>query len=78
MQYILTQEEYKNLVSVNKYEFKCKEVEKLNKLALELADFKCIHERTMEDEDKYGYDFYCDDCPLVRVGTCYRTKDFSQ
>ena len=78
MQYLLTQEELNSLVSADKYKRKCKDIEKLNKLALKLADFKCIHDRTKEDEDKYGYEFYCDDCPLARTGTCDRTQDFSQ
>lgn len=78
MQYILTQEEYKNLVPKSRYDYKCKEIEKLNELVLKVANFKCIHDRTMEDEEKYGCDFYCDDCPLVAAGTCSRTKDFSQ
>lgn len=78
MQYILTQEEYKNLVPKYKYDSKCEKVEKLNNLVLKVANFKCIHDRTREDEEEYGCDFYCDDCPLVAVGTCSRNKDFSQ
>ena len=78
MQYILTQEEYKNLVPKSRYDNKCEEVEKLNELVLKKAKFKCIHDRTKEENEKNGYCFYCDDCPLVAVGTCSRTKDFSQ
>lgn len=79
MQYILTQEEYNNLVPKSSYDNKCEEVDKLNKLVLKVADFKCIHDRTMEDEEKYGFDdFFCDDCPLVAVGTCSRKKEFTQ
>lgn len=78
MQYILTQEEYKNLVPKSRYDNKCEEVEKLNELVLKIAKFKCIHDRTEEDIKKYGYDFYCDDCPLVNTSTCSREQDFSQ
>ena len=76
MQYILTQDEYKNLVPKNKYDNKCEEVEKLNNLVLKVAKFECIHDRTIEDDDEDEY--YCDNCPLVDVGTCSRNKNFSQ
>ena len=81
MQYILTQEEYKNLVPKSKYDNKCEEVEQLNKLVLKVADFKCIHDRTKEDEEEYGDEFYCDDCPLADFNPsrdCGKRKNFSQ
>lgn len=78
MQYILTQEEYNNLVPKNIYDNKCKEIEKLNRLVLKATKFKCIYDRTKEENEKNGYCFYCDDCPLVAAGTCRRNKEFSQ
>ena len=78
MQYILTEEEYNGLISKKIYQQRCDEIIKLNKLVLKYADFKCIHERTREDEDVYGYDDYCDDCPLARTMTCNSRKNFSQ
>lgn len=78
MQYILTEEEYKNLVPKSDYDKKCHEVNVLNILVLKKANFKCIYDRTKEDDQIYGYFAYCDDCPLVRAGTCTRTKEFSQ
>lgn len=78
MQYILTQKEYKNLVPKSRYDDKCKEIEILNDLVLKKAKFKCIHDRTREENEKNGYCFYCDDCPLVVAGTCSREQYFSQ
>ena len=49
MQYILTEEEYKNLVPKSRYDNKCEEVEKLNELVLKIAKFKCIHDRTLKN-----------------------------
>lgn len=77
MQYLLTPEEYKNLVPIKKYEDKCKEVEQLCKLVLKTIKFKCIHERTKEDEKIYGHFDYCDDCPL-KYFSCGFPKNFSQ
>lgn len=78
MQYILTEEEYKNLVPKSDYDKKCHDVQVLNILVLKASHFKCIYDRTKEDELVYGYFAVCDDCPLVRAGTCTRTKEFSQ
>ena len=72
MQYILTQEEYNNLVPKSKYENKCDEVKKLQQMLLKASKFKCIHERT-----EYNIDCYCDRCPLQDFD-CGRRKDFSQ
>ena len=85
MQYILTEEVYKNLVPKSDYDKKCHDVQTLNKLVLKKANFKCIHDRTGEELLIYGYlgygpalCRYCDDCPLVKAGTCTRAKKFSQ
>lgn len=72
MQYILTEEEYNNLVDKQQYNHKCEKVNELNKLVLKLSKFKCIHDRK-----EYG-DFYCDRCPLSETGTCDKEKEFGQ
>ena len=77
MQYILTQEELDNLVPRSKYDEKRNEVKTLQQLLLKASNYKCIYDRTEEDEDEYGYDPYCDSCPLSDFD-CGRRKDFSQ
>ena len=42
MQYILTEEEYKNLVPKSKYEEKCKENKELQQLLMKAAVYICI------------------------------------
>ena len=76
MQYILTQEEYNNLVPKSKYEKKCDEVKKLQQMLLKASKFKCIYDAP-DDSDDYFDDMYCDDCPLKDFD-CGRRKDFSQ
>lgn len=75
MQYILTQEELDNLVHRSKYDEKRNEVKTLQQLLLKASNYKCIYDRTEEDEDEYGP--YCDCCPLQDFD-CGRRKDFSQ
>ena len=72
MQYILTEEEYRNLVPLQKYNDALDESQKLRELVLKVSKFKCIHER-----NRSSYDFYCDKCPLAEM-SCGRCKDFSQ
>ncbi len=81
MQYILTQEEFDNLISKSKYEEKCNQVKNLQMLLLKVSNFKCIHDRTQEDEEEYGDEFYCDYCPLAHFKPgydCGKRKNFSQ
>jgi hypothetical protein len=70
MQYILTEDEYRNLVPRQKYNDALDESQKLRELVLKVSKFKCIHER-------YQSDYYCDNCPLAEMN-CGRYKDFSQ
>ena len=81
MQYILTQKEYDNLIPKSQYEDKCKQVKNLQMLLLKASNFKCIHDITKEDEEEYGDEFYCDDCPLAHFKSsrdCGNQKNFSQ
>ena len=79
MQYILTEEEYKNFVPLSAYERECKKIEELNKLVLKLAKFTCIHERTQEQKEYYGCNHYCDDCPIAwKIDSCKKRKYFSK
>lgn len=69
MQYILTKEEYNNLVPRSKYNEERDKVEKLNIRVLELSGFDCIKERPR-------LCVYCDNCPIV--DTCTDQKSFSK
>ncbi len=67
MQYILSEEEYQNLVPKYKYEEEREKVEKLNQKVLELTcQGKCRKERGG----------YCDLCFIT--GTCTKTKSYSK
>jgi hypothetical protein len=72
MQYILSEEEYKNLVPRYKYAEEREKVEKLNQKVLELASQgKCMKE----------HGGYCDFCPIAGfkgTGTCTQTKSYSK
>lgn len=69
MQYILTKEEYNNLVPKEKYYAEMDKVEELNKKVLELSKFTCIKEKPQ-------LCIYCDSCPIVK--TCTKHKEFSK
>lgn len=69
MQYILTQEEYNNLVPKEKYYAEMDKVKELNKKVLELSNFVCVREKSRPC-------FYCDGCPIVE--TCTKDKEFSK
>lgn len=72
MQYILTHEEYKNLISKSKYEEKLKEIEELQRLVMKATGYICIYD---EQDDYEG--FYCDNCPLAHFD-CGKRKEFSK
>lgn len=72
MQYILTEDEYRNLVPRQKYNDALDESQKLRELVLKVSKFKCIHERNRSNAD-----YYCDNCPLAEM-SCGRYKDFSK
>lgn len=69
MQYLLTKEEYENLVPKEKLDAEKDKVKMLNKQVLELSGFSCVQE-TLRG---FGY---CDFCPITR--TCTRVKTFSK
>lgn len=69
MQYILTKEEYNDLVPRSKYNEERDKVEKLNIQVLELSEFVCIKEEPR-------LCVYCDSCPIVE--TCTKYKEFSK
>lgn len=68
MQYILTKEEYANLVSKEKYEAALAKIEKLNKQVLDISNHTCIKET-----GDFGY---CDFCPITT--TCTQFKRYSK
>lgn len=69
MQYILTQEEYNNLVPKEKYYAEMDKVAELNKKVLELSKFICVK----ETQGCFGY---CDFCPITK--TCTKVKQYSK
>lgn len=72
MQYILTEEEYKNLIQKEKYHELLDKIETLNNKVLELTrNGKCMKENGG----------YCDFCPLSGfegTGTCMKVKEYSK
>ena len=72
MQYILTEDEYRNLVPRQKYNDALDESQKLRELVLKVSKFKCIHKR-----NRFDNDYYCDNCPLAEM-SCGKYKNFSQ
>ena len=69
MQYVLTKEEYDNLVSKEKYYKMLDLVVLLNEKVLEVAKFRCIHDKGCG---------YCDDCPISGIGSCTKTTCYSK
>lgn len=73
MEYILTEEEYKNLVPKWKYDEKIKVIEELQLLVMKATGHTCIY------DSKGNYMFsYCDNCPLAEKFDCGKQKDFSK
>ena len=73
MQYILTEEEYKNLVPKSKYEEKIKEIEELQLLLMKATGHTCIYFDMLGDDEE----IYCDNCPLAHFD-CGNQKEFGQ
>lgn len=77
MQYILTEEEYKNLVPKKELNelrgLFLDSIDVLNKKVLELSNFQC----TIEYPRLVSY---CDNCPISRLGTntCMQNQRFSK
>ena len=72
MQYILTVEEYKNLIPKSKYEEKLKEIEELQLLLMRATGYTCRY----DSQGDYVY-FYCDNCPIAHFD-CGKRKEFSK
>lgn len=72
MQYILTKEEYNDLVPKSKYEEKLKEIEELQQMVMKATGHICIY-----DEQDKREEFYCDKCPLADFD-CGKRKEFSK
>ena len=71
MQYILTEEEYRNLVPKSKYLERNNQLVELEQLVMKLSGHICIY------ENKGGIYSYCDSCPLANFD-CGRSKEFSK
>ena len=73
MQYILTQEEYDNLVPKRDLDRAKEKIEILNEEVIKLSGFVCIY------ENKFPHT-YCDLCPLSSfgTGTCNKVKSYSK
>lgn len=71
MQYILTKEEYEDLVPRSIYVKRCDEIKELQKLVMTVTDHICIY------DNKGGIFSYCDNCPLANFD-CGKRKEFSK
>ena len=72
MQYILTEEEYNNLVPKSKYLERNNQLVELQRLFFKETGYICIY----DEQDNYE-GFYCDKCPLVNFD-CGKRKEFSK
>lgn len=72
MQYILTKEEYDDLVPRSIYVKRCDEIKELQQMVMKATGYICRY----DDPDDYE-DFYCDKCPLVDLD-CGKRKEFSK
>lgn len=79
MQYLLTAEEYRNHITLDKH---LKELQaltdkllKAEKMVMETNNFVCIH-----GDPRPLWEKYCDDCPLGinGINTCQLEKNYSQ
>lgn len=68
MQYLLTEDEFYNLVLKKKYMEAKEKIEQLNEKVLELSNYSC-HQ---------GRGFVCDQCPIGAFGTNTCTKSFKR
>lgn len=72
MQYILTNEEFNDLVPRSTYTKRCDEIKELQKLVMTITGYTCRH------DSQYSYEcFYCDKCPLADFD-CGKRKEFSK
>jgi hypothetical protein len=81
MQYLLTEEERKNLIPIADLEKPKQALEMARKAMLKQAGFTCVH------DEKEGAFMICDNCPCAPLNLedynlgkllCTRTQDYSQ
>ena len=72
MQYILTKEEYDDLVPRSIYVKRCNEIKELQQMVMKATGYICRY-----DEQDKREEFYCDKCPLADYD-CGMRKEFSQ
>jgi hypothetical protein len=72
MQYILTKEEYDDLVPISIYVARCDEIKELQRLVMKATGYICRY----DSQGDYVY-FYCDNCPLAHFD-CGHRKEFSK
>lgn len=75
MQYILTEQEYRALAPISEVDKLKEKVELLNDKVMELTDHPCG-----SNADSRSMNFYCDDCPIGRLGldTCTKSQQYSK
>lgn len=75
MQYILTEEEYKSLVPIEKMHKLQEKVERLNSKVMEQTGYPCP-----KGVNSRSATFYCDDCPIGSFGTrtCTKSQQYSK
>lgn len=72
MQYILTKQEYDDLVPRSIYVARCEEIKELQQLVMKATGYTCIY----DSQGEYVY-FYCDNCPIAQFD-CGKRKEFSK
>lgn len=75
MQYILTEQEYRDLIPISKVIKLKEEVQLLNDKVMELSEHPCG-----SNTDNRSVTFYCDDCPIgaLGTGTCTKSQQYSK
>lgn len=75
MQYILTEQEYKNLSPTCELNKLKEAIQRLNDKVMELSDHPCG-----SDADYKSMTYYCDDCPIGILGldTCTKSQQYSK
>lgn len=75
MQYILTEQEFRALAPISEINKLKEKIELLNDKVMELSEHPCG-----SDADYRSMNFYCDDCPIGRLGldTCTKSQQYSK
>lgn len=75
MQFLLTQEEFSNLVKREEVEKRDYALDKMRVLLLSAKGFVCIHDKKRMD----GHRGYCDECPVADIReACSKPKNWSK